>query len=114
WAATTGKWVHQWLASIVKTANGKIFSAFPPLTEIDHRIRLAADERSAALQRLCDSLGKIVPDWWSSGWLNARYLARHLGGKIENAKGWDWIAAELPVGREGGVKIADEVELQLR
>jgi hypothetical protein len=114
WAATTGKWVHQWLAGIVKTANGKIFSAFPPLTEIDNRIRLAADERSAALQRLCNSLGKIVPDWWSSGWLNARYLARHLGGKIGNAKGWDWIATELPVGREGEVKIADELALQLR
>ena len=27
-------------------------------------------------------LGKIVPDWWTSGWLNARYLARHLGAKI--------------------------------
>jgi hypothetical protein len=45
--------------------------------------------------------------------LNARYLARHLGGKIGNAKGWDWMAAELAVGHGGPVKIADEVELQL-
>src|SRR5256886_5449619 len=114
WAATTGKWVHRWLADIIETQDGKVFSAFPPLTEIDQRIRLAADERSAALRGLCDSLGKIVPDWWSSGWLNARYLARHLGGKIGNALGWGWIATELPVGREGAVKIDDQVELQLR
>ncbi|HEV3243503.1 MAG TPA: PD-(D/E)XK nuclease family protein [Chthoniobacterales bacterium] len=114
WAATTGKWVHRWLAGIVETPEGKVFSAFPSLIEIDKRIRLAADERCAALRRLCDLLGKIVPDWWSSGWLNARYLARHLGGKIGNATGWGWIATELPVGREGAVKIADEVELQLR
>jgi len=113
WAATTGKWVHRWLAGIVETPDGKIFSAFPSLIEIDQRIRLAADERCAALRRLCDLLGKIVPDWWSSGWLNARYLARHLGGKIGNTTGWDWIATELPVGREGAVKIAGEVELQL-
>ncbi len=113
WAATTGKWVHQWLAGVVETREGKIFSAFPPLAQIDNRIRLAADERSAALRRLCDLLGKIVPDWWNSGWLNARYLARHLGDKIGNAKGWDWIAAELAVGRDGAVKIADQVELQL-
>src|SRR6266404_3349434 len=113
WAATTGKWVHQWLAGVVETREGNIFSAFPPLAQIDNRIRLAADERSAALRRLCDLLGKIVPDWWNSGWLNARYLARHLGNKIGNAKGWDWIAAELAVGRDGAVKIADQVELQL-
>jgi hypothetical protein len=113
WAATTGKWVHRWLAGIVETPDGKVFSAFPPLIEIDQRIRLAADERCAALRRLCDLLGKIVPDWWSSGWLNARYLARHLGGKIGNATGWGWIETELPVGRDGAVKIADEVELQL-
>jgi hypothetical protein len=113
WAATTGKWVHRWLAGIVETQEGKVFAAFPSLIEIDQRIRLAADERCAALRRLCDLLGKIVPDWWTSGWLNARYLARHLGSKIGNAQGWGWIATELPVGREGAVKIADEVELQL-
>src|SRR6266481_5812259 len=113
WAATTGKWVHQWLANIIETQDGKIFSAFPSLTEIDKRIRLTADERCAALRRLCDSLGKVVPDWWNSGWLNARYLARHLGAKIGGAKGWEWIATELAVGREGAVKIADGVELEL-
>src|SRR5205814_653782 len=56
---------------------------------------------------------KVVPDWWNSGWLNARYLARHLGAKIGGAKGWEWIATELAVGREGAVKIADGVELEL-
>ncbi|MFN2540907.1 MAG: PD-(D/E)XK nuclease family protein, partial [Chthoniobacterales bacterium] len=113
WAATTGKWVHQWLATIAETPEGRIFSTFPPLTKIDNRIRLAADERCAALRRLCDLSGKVVPDWWNSGWLNARYLARHLGGKIGNAKDWDWIAAELVIGHGGPVKVADQVELQL-
>src|SRR5437762_1464982 len=83
WTATTGKWVHYWLANIIEARNGKIFSAFPTLTKIDERIRFAADERCADLWRLCDLTGKVVPDWWKSGWLNARYLARHLGAKID-------------------------------
>src|SRR5882757_533773 len=113
WAATTGKWVHHWLAKIIETRNRKIFSEFPSLTKIDQRIRVAADEDCAALRHLCDSLSKVVPDWWNSGWLNARYLARHLGAKIGGAKGWEWMATELAVGRKGAVKIADGVELEL-
>ncbi len=113
WAATTGKWVHHWLANIIKTRDRKIFSAFPTLTKIDERIRFAADERCSALRRLCDLSGKVLPDWWKSGWLNARYLARHLGAKIGGAKGWEWMATELAVGRDSAVKIADGVELQL-
>ena len=113
WAATTGKWVHHWLANIIETQDGKIFSAFPTLAKIDKGIRLAADERCAALRRLCDLLGKVVPDWWNSGWLNARYLARHLGAKIGATKGWNWMTTELAVGREGAVKIANGVELHL-
>jgi hypothetical protein len=114
WAATTGKWVHHWLAKIVEMQEGRIFAVFPSPTQIDQRIGLSADQRRKTLQQLCDSLGKVVPDWWNSAWLNARYLARHLGGKIGNAKGWNWMTAELPVGRGGAVKIADGVELQLR
>jgi hypothetical protein len=113
WSATTGKWVHAWLAKIIEPRDGKIFSAFPTLTTIDQRIRFAADECCAALRRLCESSGKVVPDWWNSGWLNARYLARHLGAKIGGANGWEWMATELAVGRDGALKIADGVELQL-
>jgi PD-(D/E)XK nuclease superfamily protein len=113
WAAATGKWVHDWLANIIEARDERIFSAFPSLIKIDKRIRLAADERCATLRRLCALLGKVVPDWWNSGWLNARYLARHLGAKIGGAKGWEWMATELSVGRERPVKIADGVELEL-
>src|SRR5207244_12212336 len=57
WAAATGKWVHHGLANIIQTPDGKIFSAFPTLTKIDERIRLAVDERCAALRRLCARVG---------------------------------------------------------
>jgi hypothetical protein len=113
WKTMTGKWVHDWLARIIEARDGRIFSAFPALTTIDKRIRLAADERCAALRRLCDLSGKVVPDWWTSGWLNARYLARYLGAKIGSAKDWEWMATEVSIGREGAMKIADGVELEL-
>lgn len=113
WTATTGKWVHHWLANIIETREEQIFSAFPSLTKIDERICVTADEQRAAVQRLCSLVGKVVPDWWTSGWLNARYLARHLGAKIGAAKGWGWMATERTVGREGAVKIAEGVELKL-
>jgi hypothetical protein len=113
WTATTGKWVHHWLANIIGTRDGKIFFPFPSRIKIDERICVAADNRCAEVRRLCGLLGKVVPDWWTSGWLNARYLARHLGAKIGAAKGWNWMATELAVGREGVVKIADGVELKV-
>jgi len=114
WPAATGKWVHEWLANIVETGDGRIFSAFPSLEKIDAHIQLAADERCAKLRLLCDLSGTIVPDWWTSGWLNARYLARHLGVKLADARGWKCMATELPIGSDGAVKIADAVELELR
>ena len=114
WAATTGKWVHRWLAVISQAKDGSLFGAFPSSTIIDERVCVSADECRIALRLLCDSLGKSVPDWWNSGWLNARYLARHLAAKIASARGCEWMATELRVGRDGTVKIDDEAELQLR
>ena len=114
WAATTGKWVHHWLATISQAKDGSLFGAFPSSTIIDERVCVSADECRVALRLHCDSLGKSVPDWWNSGWLNARYLARHLGGKIAGAQGWDWMTTELRIGRDGTVKIDDEWELRLR
>lgn len=113
WAATSGKWVHLWLASIGEAQTGKLFAAFPPGTKIDKRVQVSADERRALLQQVCQSSGKTIPDWWISGWLNARYLARHLGAKIAGATGWKWMTAEYAVGRNGAVRIDDHVELQL-
>jgi len=114
WAATTGKWVHHWLATISQVKDGSLFGAYPSSTIIDERVCVSADECRVALRLLCESLGKSVPDWWNSGWLNARYLARHLGGKIAGAQGWEWMTTELRIGRDGTVKVDDESELRLR
>lgn len=114
WMATTGKWVHRWLADIAETKEGKLFTRFPRGAQIDERVRASADAERDALQKLCRSLGKAIPDWWTSGWLNARYLARHLGGKMAGAEGWPWMVAEFPIGREGPVSLPGDITLPLR
>jgi hypothetical protein len=114
WATTSGKWVHLWLASVAAPEREKHFAPFPSAFEIDERVEASAHERRALLEQICHSFGKTVPDWWISGWLNARYLARHLGGKIAGATDWKWMRAEYGVGRDGVLKIADGVELQIR
>jgi hypothetical protein len=111
WATTTGKWVHQWLAAIGEKTSGKLFALFPSAEKIDELVRASADERRAMIAQLCLSLGKSLPDWWTSGWLNARYLARHLGTKISGAEGWPCFVAEYPI---TGLRIDSGVELQLR
>jgi hypothetical protein len=114
WAATGGKWVHRWLATIGETPAGKLFAAFPSPGAVDERVQVSADERRTILDQVCRATGKTIPDWWISGWLNARYLARHLGAKIAGASDWKWMTAEYAVGSEGAVKLDDKVELQLR
>jgi len=114
WAASTGKWVHQWLAGVAERTDGKLFQKFPDPPLMDQRVTVCAAQRRNAVQELCRSLGKTMPDWWKSGWLNALYLARHLGGKITATNDWTWMATELPIGRDGAVKISDDIEIQLR
>src|SRR5436853_1643340 len=114
WAATSGRWVHVWLAGMTQPESGRLFAPFPAPDEIDKRVQALADERRTLLEQLCNSLGKTIPDSWTSGWLNARYLARHLGGKIAGVTAWQWVTAEHAIGRDGPVRIDAEVELQLR
>jgi hypothetical protein len=114
WTAATGKWVHRWLANIAAHRDEQLFTRLPSPAQIDQRVGCSADEKRAFVQRLCRSAGKTLPDWWNSGWLNARYLARHLASKIAAAEDWPWISTELPIGRDGPVNIAPDVSLLLR
>ena len=114
WAAVGGKWVHHWLAGIAQASNGKLFVKFPEPSAIDERVCSNASERRAEVHQLCASLGKTVPDWWTSGWWNALYLARHLGSKIARVTDWKWMATELPIGRDGPIQIFESLKLHFR
>ena len=114
WSAATGQWVHRWLASIAGPDAGRKFVRLPNATEIDQRIRTAAEEKRAEIERLCKSVGKIAPDWWNSGWQNAFCLARILGAKLATIADWPWMAAEWTIDGKEPVTIAGGASLLFR
>lgn len=92
WNATVGKWTHEWLASILgKTEN---FTAFPAADTIAPRILAAAERKRADVRELCRKSGRMIPDWWDSGWENALCLAQTLGRLLGEIEGWPWAVSE--------------------
>lgn len=93
WDATVGKWSHEWLASLSDRAKGG-FASFPSATEIETRIRAAAERKRAEVEQLCRQAGRPLPDWWKSGWEGALCLAQTLGRVLSTAADWPWLATE--------------------
>lgn len=107
WSAATGQWVHHWLGGIGGLEGSKTFARVPGASEIDTRIRKAAEEKAAEVEQLCGAAGKQLPDWWISGWQNALCLARALGAKITTAREWNWMATEWTIDADQPVAIGD-------
>src|SRR5438067_1395716 len=75
WAVATGQWVHRWLADSVGRGEERKFVDVNRADEIRERISQAAHELRERIAALCASHGKVLPDWWRSGWSNAFYIA---------------------------------------
>ena len=114
WSAATGQWVHRWLAHVGGVNAGKKFVPLPDKSEIDGKIRTAAEQKCAEIRLLCQSVGKQVPDWWNSGWQNAFCLARHLGTKLATVEGWPWMATEWTIDGAAPTNVIGDVSLQFR
>lgn len=114
WSASTGKWVHAWLANVAGAEGRKKFVPLPDPVEIDRRIRSAAEQKCAEVTRLCRAARKPVPDWWNSGWQNAFCLARNLGAKLATVEDWSWMAAEWEINGEKPIEVAGAAALFCR
>jgi hypothetical protein len=112
WSAATGQWVHRWLSQIAGAE--KTFVRIPDADGIDRSIRAAAEEKYAEIKRLCQAAGKIIPDWWHSGWQNAFCLARLLGAKLATIEDWPWMAAEWSIDGDEPVRVAPDATLLFR
>jgi hypothetical protein len=112
WSAATGQWVHRWLSQIAGAE--KTFARIPDANGIDRSIRAAAEEKYAEIKRLCQAAGKIIPDWWHSGWQNAFCLARLLGAKLATIEDWPWMAAEWSIDGDEPVRVAPDATLLFR
>lgn len=114
WHAATGQWVHRWLGGIAGAEGSQTFVRVPSESEIEKRVRSAAEQKAAEVKRLCAEVGKPLPDWWSSGWQNALCLARHLGAKMATASEWPWMATEWTIDADEAVIVSDGVALSFR
>src|SRR5207247_1005117 len=68
WPVATGQWVHRWLANSVRDGAENAFVDVNCADEIRARIVEHAEAFCAEINALCAARGKIVPDWWKSGW----------------------------------------------
>jgi hypothetical protein len=114
WSATTGNWVHDWLAQIAGTASHNVFVDLPPADEMRERVAQAARAFKKQIVDLCLACGRAPPDWWHSGWSNALALADCLASKLGEADGWPCMAAEWNLQSPQIISLKRGMELRLR
>jgi hypothetical protein len=114
WAMATGQWVHRWLANCVREGRERKFVDVNRVNEIrDHIIKQAREfhERVAVL---CAGRGKILPDWWRSGWSNALYIADCLAAKVSDVGDWSEMAVEWPLDKPTVISLANGEALRVK
>ena len=113
WAIATGQWVHEWLAESVKMDADE----FVPISEVEEiraRILQTARRFLAETQSLCAKCGRPLPDWWTSGWSNALYIADCLAAKLSGLNDWTYLTTERPLDSPMTVSLGDNAALRLR
>ena len=115
WATSTGQWVHRWLADSVR---GKDFDAFVELSDVESiraRMRECARQFQDQIRDLCTACGRPVPDWWTSGWSNALFVADCLAIKLSDlGNDWSHMAPEWSLESPTSISLGDDKSLRVR
>jgi len=115
WATSTGLWVHRWLAESVRHASS---DGFVDLCEVDEiRVRLVEHARRfrKEVRDVCVACKRALPDWWVSGWSNARYIADRLAAKLSDlASDWTHMAPEWPLDSPTNIPVGENEFLRVR
>ena len=115
WAPATGQWVHRWLAEAVGGSGTNAFVAIPSPNEVRARILERARDFRAEVEALCAACAQPLPDWWSSGWSNALYIADSLALKLDGlANDWSELAAEWKLDSPTAISLGEEKTLRVR
>lgn len=122
WATATGQWVHRWLAESVRDTNGEAFVELREVDEIRARMLESARKFQNQIRELCVACALPLPDWWTSGWSNALYvadcLAANLGGLADD---WSHMApewsldspTEIPLGEGRSLRVRGRIDVIL-
>jgi hypothetical protein len=122
WATATGLWVHHWLAHSVRQTTGDPFVELCEVDEIRGRLVEHARQFRDEVHDLSVACGRPLPDWWTSGWSNALYIADRLAAKLSGlAADWTHMAPEwsldsptkIPVGKNEFLRVRGRIDLIL-
>jgi len=114
WPVATGQWVHRWLANSARGGNENVFVDVGCADEIRERISEHAQAFRTEINALGAARGKPVPDWWTSGWSNALYIADCLAAKVSGLNDWSEMAVEWSLGSPAEISLGDNETLRVR
>ena len=114
WAMATGQWVHRWLANSVRENGERTFVDVNRVNEIREHIIKQAQEFQERVAVLCAGRGKILPDWWRSGWSNALYIADCLAAKVSDVGDWSEMAVEWPLDKPTVISLPNGEALRVK
>jgi PD-(D/E)XK nuclease superfamily len=114
WAVATGQWVHRWLADSVRNGGERKFVSVNRADEIRERLWKQAREFRERVAALCAGRGKVLPDWWRSGWSNALYVADCLAAKVSDLHDWSEMAVEWSLGKPNLIPLNENETLRIR
>ena len=114
WNLATGQWVHRWLASIGAPRENR-FLPLPSPDEILRRVPAAADYFRAEVLAILKACGRTrEPDWWTSGWRNARHLAEQFAKQVAANADSRRVATEWQLGSPHVIRLGPDDELRVR
>lgn len=113
WNLATGNWVHRWLATVAPGPDQK-FIPKASKNDIVKGVDRAAKDFQNEISSILTANNRVLPDWWLSGWRNARYLAGRFAEELGDLTGWPQIATELQLDREETIPLDDRHQLRVR
>jgi PD-(D/E)XK nuclease superfamily protein len=115
WNLATGQWVHRWLATVADESTEERFVPKPSANAIIARVESAAEKFRDEMVAIVSAAGeRSMPDWWLSGWRNARYLAERFARELGRSGDWPELATEWILDSPQIIKLDDRHELHVR
>jgi len=113
WSAATGNWVHSWLATVARANANEVLVELLPREQILSSVARAAEFFREDMESMSETAGRSLPDWWLSGWRNARHIADQLARKVAALEGWQLAATEVRISEEEAVRVAPGKSLRI-
>ena len=114
WALATGQWVHRWLAESVRDGDERKFVDVKCADKIRERIWTEARKFRERIAALCTCRGRVLPDWWGSGWSHALYIADCLAAKVSDLHDWSEMAVEWSLDDLTSIRVTQNATLRVR